>query len=78
MLEVPQDLLHQIKEYEDVFTVNTDTLKKVVDHFVKELEKGELRFIFFLYPHIPLINATKTLYANVYAIQVSVSKVVTS
>lgn len=46
MLEVPQDLLHQIKEYEDVFTVNTDTLKKVVDHFVKELEKGELRFFF--------------------------------
>lgn len=76
MLEVPQDLLHQIKEYEDIFTVNTDTLKKVVDHFVKELEKGKLKF--FLYPCIPLINATKTMYANLYAIQVSVSKVVTS
>lgn len=76
MLEVPQDLLHQIKEYEDIFTVNTDTLKKVVDHFVKELEKGKLKF--FLYPRIPLINATKTMYANLYAIQVSVSKVVTS
>ena len=76
MLEVPQDLLHQIKEYEDVFTVNTDTLKKVVDHFVKELEKGECGI--FLYPRIPLVNATKTMYANLYAIQVSVSKVVTS
>lgn len=48
MLEVPQDLLHQIKEYEDVFTVNTDTLKKVVDHFVKELEKGKLEFFYIL------------------------------
>lgn len=38
---MPQNLLHQIKEYEDIFTVDTATLKKVVDHFVKELEKGE-------------------------------------
>ncbi|PYH88039.1 hexokinase hxk [Aspergillus ellipticus CBS 707.79] len=40
MAEVPQDLLQQIKDFEDHFTVDTATLKKIVDHFVKELEKG--------------------------------------
>lgn len=38
--ELPQNLAHQIEEYENIFTVDTVTLKKVVDHFVKELEKG--------------------------------------
>ncbi|KAH8434778.1 putative hexokinase Kxk [Aspergillus melleus] len=38
--ELPQNLLQQIKELEDVFTVDTARLKQVVDHFVKELEKG--------------------------------------
>ncbi|KAL4896275.1 hexokinase-domain-containing protein [Aspergillus ambiguus] len=38
--ELPQNLLEQIKEFEDQFTVNAATLKKVVAHFVKELEKG--------------------------------------
>lgn len=41
MAELPQNLQAQIKEFEDIFTVDTATLKKVVDHFVKELEKGE-------------------------------------
>ncbi|PWY92934.1 hypothetical protein BO70DRAFT_384286 [Aspergillus heteromorphus CBS 117.55] len=38
--DIPQDLLKQIKDFEDEFTVNSATLKKVVDHFVSELEKG--------------------------------------
>ncbi|PYI29382.1 hexokinase hxk [Aspergillus indologenus CBS 114.80] len=40
MADVPQNLLQHIKEFEDMFTVDRATLKKVVDHFVKELEKG--------------------------------------
>ncbi|RAL07587.1 putative hexokinase Kxk [Aspergillus homomorphus CBS 101889] len=40
MADVPQNLLQQIKEFEEMFTVDRATLKKVVDHFVKELEKG--------------------------------------
>ncbi|KAI9926649.1 hypothetical protein ASPWEDRAFT_120797 [Aspergillus wentii DTO 134E9] len=38
--DLPQNLLSQIKEFEDVFTVDTAKLKEVVNHFVKELEKG--------------------------------------
>ncbi|KAJ5815337.1 hexokinase [Penicillium riverlandense] len=37
---LPQNLLQQIKDFEDVFTVDQTKLKQVVDHFVKELEKG--------------------------------------
>jgi hexokinase len=40
MADVPKDLLNQIKEFEDVFTVDQQKLKEVVAHFVKELEKG--------------------------------------
>ncbi|KAI9369285.1 hexokinase-domain-containing protein [Aspergillus egyptiacus] len=38
--DVPQDLLEQIKYFEEIFTVDRTKLKQVVDHFVKELEKG--------------------------------------
>ncbi len=38
--DMPGDLLDQIKELERQFTVDQATLKKVTDHFVKELEKG--------------------------------------
>ncbi|KAE8145388.1 hexokinase-domain-containing protein [Aspergillus avenaceus] len=38
--ELPQNLLEQIKHFEDVFTVDGAKLKQIVDHFVKELEKG--------------------------------------
>lgn len=41
--EVPKDYLSQIKEFEDVFTVDSEKLKQIVDHFVHELEKGWLR-----------------------------------
>lgn len=44
IVELPQNLQHQIQEYEETFAVSTETLKKVVDHFEKELEKGELAY----------------------------------
>lgn len=44
MADVPKNYLAQIKEFEDLFTVDTAKLKEVVEHFVKELEKGELNF----------------------------------
>jgi hypothetical protein len=40
MADVPKDLLQQIKEFEDIFTVDRAKLKEIVNHFVKELEKG--------------------------------------
>ncbi|KAL2809277.1 hexokinase-domain-containing protein [Aspergillus granulosus] len=40
MTDMPQDLLEQIKQFEEVFTVDTAKLKQIVDHFVKELTKG--------------------------------------
>ncbi|KAL6235383.1 hexokinase [Aspergillus navahoensis] len=40
MSDMPQNLLEHIKHFEEVFTVDTATLKKIVDHFVKELTKG--------------------------------------
>ncbi|KAJ5214835.1 Hexokinase [Penicillium chermesinum] len=40
MHDLPQNLLQQIKDFEDVFTVDRQLLKKIVAHFVKELEKG--------------------------------------
>lgn len=40
MADLPQNLQAQIKEFEEIFTVDTAVLKKVVDHFVKELKKG--------------------------------------
>lgn len=41
MAEVPKDLRNQIKEFEDLFTVDRTKLKQIVDHFVRELEKGQ-------------------------------------
>ena len=40
MADVPKDLLEQIKELERLFTVDAAKLKEVMNHFVKELEKG--------------------------------------
>ncbi|CBF79423.1 hypothetical protein AN7459.2 [Aspergillus nidulans FGSC A4] len=40
MSDVPQNLLEHIKHFEEIFTVDTATLKKIVDHFVNELTKG--------------------------------------
>ena len=40
MADVPKDLLERIKELEQLFTVDVSKLKEVMNHFVKELEKG--------------------------------------
>ena len=40
MADVPKDLLQEIKRLEELFTVDTATLKKVTDHFITELDKG--------------------------------------
>lgn len=41
MQDLPQNLLQQIKDFEDMFTVDRAKLKQIVNHFVKELEKGK-------------------------------------
>lgn len=43
MQDLPQNLLQQIKDFEDMFTVDRAKLKQIVNHFVKELEKGKCR-----------------------------------
>jgi len=45
MHELPQNLLGPIQDFEKAFTVDRSKLKEIVNHFVKELEKGELRVI---------------------------------
>ncbi|KAK9382850.1 hexokinase-domain-containing protein [Kockiozyma suomiensis] len=40
MVDVPRDLLEQIAQLEKLLTVETTKLCEIVDHFVKELEKG--------------------------------------
>jgi hexokinase len=46
MQELPQNLLGPIKDFEKAFTVDGAKLKEIVNHFVKELEKGT----WFAYP----------------------------
>lgn len=41
MTDVPEDLLEQIKELERLFTVDQAKLKKITDHFVQELTRGD-------------------------------------
>lgn len=38
--DVPQDILDEIKVLEEMLTVSGDTLKKIVKHFITELDKG--------------------------------------
>ncbi|KAJ5504471.1 hypothetical protein N7463_007345 [Penicillium fimorum] len=40
MQELPQNLLGPIQDFEKAFTVDRSKLKEIVNHFVKELEKG--------------------------------------
>ncbi|OJD13990.1 hexokinase [Emergomyces pasteurianus Ep9510] len=40
MADMPKDMLEQLKTLEELFTVDQTKLKQIVDHFVKELEKG--------------------------------------
>lgn len=41
---VPDNLLRTLRELGELFTVETDKLKEITDHFVKELEKGSILF----------------------------------
>lgn len=41
--ELPEDLLEEVKRLEQMFTVDTEMLKSITDHFVKELTKGTPR-----------------------------------
>lgn len=41
MASMSESLLEQLKELEELFTVDRDKLKQIVVHFVKELQKGE-------------------------------------
>lgn len=46
--DVPKDLLQEIKQLEEQFTVKPEKLKQITDHFVSELDKGKLRGNAFL------------------------------
>ncbi|KAK6459022.1 hexokinase [Scheffersomyces xylosifermentans] len=39
-LDVPEDLLAELHKFEELFTVSAETLQKITDHFVTELDKG--------------------------------------
>lgn len=41
LADAPKDLLREIKELEDQFTIDTAKLKEITNHFVNELEKGK-------------------------------------
>ena len=43
MADVPKDLLQEIKRLEEMFTVDTQKLKQITEHFVAELTKGLTR-----------------------------------
>ncbi|PGH19044.1 hexokinase [Helicocarpus griseus UAMH5409] len=40
MADMPKDMLDELKTLEEIFTVDQTKLKQIVDHFIKELEKG--------------------------------------
>lgn len=42
MADMPKDFLAQIQKFESLFTVDAAKLKQIVEHFVKELDKGKL------------------------------------
>jgi hexokinase len=42
MADVPKDLMQEIKRLEELFTVDTQTLKAITKHFVSELTKGKI------------------------------------
>lgn len=39
-MDIPKDLLEQIRYIEELFTVDATKLKAISDHFVSELAKG--------------------------------------
>ncbi|KAL3229296.1 Hexokinase-1 [Nakaseomyces bracarensis] len=40
MVDMPQQFMDQIKLFEEMYTVDADTLRKIVKHFITELDKG--------------------------------------
>lgn len=38
--DIPKDLLEQMRWLEKLFTVDTQKLKEITDHFISELDKG--------------------------------------
>lgn len=38
--DIPKDLLNEVRKLEETFTVDTQKLKQITDHFVGELAKG--------------------------------------
>lgn len=40
MADVPKDLLQEIKQLEEMLTVDTKKLKQITEHFQSELAKG--------------------------------------
>lgn len=40
LADIPDERIQFLKQYDDWFTIKTPELKKITDHFVKELEKG--------------------------------------
>ena len=38
--DVPEDLMKELNELQELLTVSPDTLKKITEHFIGELEKG--------------------------------------
>lgn len=61
MVDVPRDLLEQIAQLEKLLTVETTKLCEIVDHFVKELEKGEF---YNVHHHFIILNRWYSLYLN--------------
>ena len=45
LADVPRDLLEQIKDLEQQFTVDKAKLKEITNHFLSELERGSSRRI---------------------------------
>lgn len=39
-MDAPKDLVKEIKDLEEMFTVDTAKLKQITNHFVGELERG--------------------------------------
>lgn len=39
-MDIPKNLLEEVKRLEELFTVDTNKLKEITDHFVSELTKG--------------------------------------
>ena len=38
--DLPEELRSHLKKYDDMFVLHLEDMKKIIDHFVKELEKG--------------------------------------